>query len=132
MFGFNDMVKFLWFFFIVLLFVQIIYVLGYSFMVFIFGGKGLLDIGMGKMLFKIGLIWIRVIYFIDFFCRFGELKIDNWFLYVFVYVGGSLFNLIMIFIVNLLIIYSVLKLNMFFYQFVYFFMYYVFFVLLLV
>ncbi len=114
MFGFNDMVKFLWSFLIVLPLVQIIHVSGHSFMALIFGGKGSLDIGMGKTLFKIGPIRIRAIYFIDSFCRFGELKTDNRFSHALVYAGGSLFNLITIFIVNLLIIHSVLKPNMFF------------------
>ncbi|MCI3987191.1 hypothetical protein MMJ63_20645, partial [Bacillus vallismortis] len=47
-----------------------------------------------------------------------------------VYAGGSLFILRSIFAVNLLIIHSVLKPNVFFYQFVYFSTYYVFFALL--
>ncbi len=70
MFGFNDMVKFLWSFLIVLPLVQIIHVSGHSFMAFIFGGKGSLDIGMGKTLLKIGPIRFRTIYFIDSFCRY--------------------------------------------------------------
>ncbi len=127
MFGFNDMVKFLWSFLIVLPLVQIIHVSGHSFMAFIFGGKGSLDIGMGKTLLKIGPIRFRTIYFIDSFCRYGELKIDNRFSNALVYAGGCLFNLITIFAINLLIIHSVLKPNVFFYQFVYFSTYYVFF-----
>ncbi|QHL54049.1 hypothetical protein C7M23_01145 [Bacillus subtilis] len=130
MFGFNDMVKFLWSFLIVLPLVQIIHVSGHSFMAFIFGGKGSLDIGMGKTLLKIGPIRFRTIYFIDSFCRYGELKIDNRFSNALVYAGGCLFNLITIFAINLLIIHSVLKPNVFFYQFVYFSTYYVFFALL--
>ncbi|WP_336155925.1 hypothetical protein [Bacillus sp. 204(2023)] len=130
MFGFNDMVKFLWSFLIVLPLVQIIHVSGHSFMAFIFGGKGSLDIGMGKTLLKIGPIRFRTIYFIDSFCRYGELKIDNRFSNALVYAGGCLFNLITIFAINLLIIHSILKPNVFFYQFVYFSTYYVFFALL--
>jgi hypothetical protein len=130
MFGFDDMVKFLWSFLIVLPLVSIIHVAGHSFMAFIFGGKGSLDIGMGKKLFRIGPIQVRTIYFMDSFCRYGELKIDNRFTHALVYAGGCLFNLITIFAVNLLIIHSVLKPNVFFYQFVYFSTYYVFFALL--
>lgn len=89
-----------------------------------------LDIGMGKTLLKIGPIRFRTIYFIDSFCRYGELKIDNRFSNALVYAGGCLFNLITIFAINLLIIHSVLKPNVFFYQFVYFSTYYVFFALL--
>ncbi|AZV49773.1 hypothetical protein BJH90_10120 [Bacillus halotolerans] len=130
MFGFDDMVKFLWSFLIVLPLVSIIHVAGHSFMAFVFGGKGSLDIGMGKKLFKIGPIQVRTIYFMDSFCRYGELKIDNRFSHALVYAGGCLFNLITIFAVNLLIIHSVLEPNVFFYQFVYFSTYYVFFALL--
>ncbi|KAF1678106.1 hypothetical protein BTW01_15530 [Bacillus sp. SKDU12] len=130
MFGFNDMVKFLWSFLIVLPLVQIIHVSGHSFMALIFGGKGSLDIGMGKTLFKIGPIRVRAIYFIDSFCRFGDLKTDNRLSRALVYGGGSLFNLITIFAINFLITHSVLTPNMFFYQFVYFSTYYVFFALL--
>lgn len=126
MFGFDDMVKFLWSFLIVLPLVSIIHVAGHSFMAFVFGGKGSLDIGMGKKLFKIGPIQVRTIYFMDSFCRYGELKIDNRFSHALVYAGGCLFNLITIFAVNLLIIHSVLEPNVFFYQFVYFSTYYVF------
>ncbi|ADP34178.1 hypothetical protein C6370_08820 [Bacillus atrophaeus] len=130
MFGFNDMWKFFWSFLIVLPLVSVTHVAGHSFMAFIFGGKASLDIGMGKKLFKIGPIRVRRIYFVDSFCQFGNLKIDNRFSNALVYGGGCLFNFISIFTVNLLILNSVLEPNMFFYQFVYFSTYYIFFALL--
>lgn len=114
MFGFNDMWKFFWSFLIVLPLVSVTHVAGHSFMAFIFGGKASLDIGMGKKLFKIGPIRVRRIYFVDSFCQFGNLKIDNRFSNALVYGGGCLFNFISIFTVNLLILNSVLEPNMFF------------------
>ncbi|AFZ92476.1 hypothetical protein B938_17370 [Bacillus velezensis AS43.3] len=127
MFGFNDMIKFFVSFLIILPMVSVIHVAGHSFMAMLFGGKASLDIGMGKRLLKVGPIRVRRIYFIDSFCKFGELRIDNRLTSALVYSGGCLFNLASIFLINLLIIKDVLEPNLFFYQFVYFSTYYVFF-----
>ena len=59
-------------------------------------GKASLDIGMGKRLLKV-VIQVRRIYFIDSFCKFGELRIDNRLTSALVYSGGCLFNLASIF-----------------------------------
>lgn len=130
LFGFNDMIKFFVSFLIILPMVSVIHVAGHSFMAMLFGGKASLDIGMGKRLLKVGPIQVRRIYFIDSFCKFGELRIDNRLTSALVYSGGCLFNLASIFLINLLIIKDVLEPNLFFYQFVYFSTYYVFFALL--
>ncbi|CCF06953.1 putative protein ywmF [Bacillus velezensis CAU B946] len=130
LFGFNDMIKFFVSFLIILPMVSVIHVSGHSFMAMLFGGKASLDIGMGKRLLKVGPIQVRRIYFIDSFCKFGELRIDNRLTSALVYSGGCLFNLASIFLINLLIIKDFLEPNLFFYQFVYFSTYYVFFALL--
>ncbi|ASB67474.1 putative membrane protein YwmF [Bacillus velezensis] len=114
MFGFNDMIKFFVSFLIILPMVSVIHVSGHSFMAMLFGGKASLDIGMGKRLLKVGPIQVRRIYFIDSFCKFGELRIDNRLTSALVYSGGCLFNLASIFLINLLIIKDVLEPNLFF------------------
>ncbi len=97
LFGFNDMIKFFVSFLIILPMVSVIHVSGHSFMAMLFGGKASLDIGMGKRLLKVGPIQVRRIYFIDSFCKFGELRIDNRLTSALVYSGGCLFNLASIF-----------------------------------
>ncbi|MGE1104313.1 hypothetical protein ACQJ0M_26260, partial [Peribacillus simplex] len=88
-----DMIKFFVSFLIILPMVSVIHVAGHSFMAMLFGGKASLDIGMGKRLLKVGPIQVRRIYFIDSFCKFGELRIDNRLTSALVYSGGCLFNL---------------------------------------
>ena len=130
MFGMQDIVKFFWWFLIVFPAVSVLHVLGHSVMAVLFGGKSSLEIGMGKKLLKIGPVQIRSVYFMDSFCKYGDLKYDNRFTNAMIYAGGSLFNLASIFIVNLLIIKDIIPENIFFYQFVYFSTYYVFFALI--
>ncbi|MCD2488747.1 hypothetical protein LRN11_10215, partial [Bacillus licheniformis] len=77
MFGLQDIVKFLWSFLIVFPAVSVLHVLGHSAMAVLFGGKSSLEIGMGKKLLKIGPVQIRSVYFMDSFCKYGDLKYDN-------------------------------------------------------
>ncbi|MBM7619172.1 membrane-associated protease RseP (regulator of RpoE activity) [Bacillus tianshenii] len=128
MFGFNDLWKFFVSFFLVLPMVTILHELGHFFFAKLFGGKVIVHIGTGNVLFKIGSLRIRKLYFYDGWCEYITVskragKIEK----ALVYLGGSLFNLVSILILNGLIMEGMLEPNILIYQFTYFSFYFVFF-----
>jgi membrane-associated protease RseP (regulator of RpoE activity) len=128
MFGFNDLWKFFISFFLVLPTVTILHELGHFFFAKLFGGKVIVHIGTGNVLFKIGSLRIRKLYFYDGWCEYITVsnrtgKIEK----ALVYLGGSLFNIASILILNGLIMKGMLEPNILLYQFTYFSFYYVFF-----
>jgi membrane-associated protease RseP (regulator of RpoE activity) len=128
MFGFNDLWKFFISFFLVLPTVTILHELGHFFFAKLFGGKVIVHIGTGNVLFKIGSLRIRKLYFYDGWCEYITVsnrtgKIEK----ALVYLGGSLFNIASILILNGLIMKGMLEPNILIYQFTYFSFYYVFF-----
>lgn len=84
-------------------------------MVIFFGGRVDFIIGKGKMIFKWKKIKIKFVYFLDFFCVYEKLKYDNWFIYVCVYVGGVIVNLVFIFFINGLVMDDIFLVSFFFY-----------------
>ena len=130
MFQLEDMITFFWAFFFVLPIVAFIHQLGHFVFVWMFGGKAVFILGRGKLLFRIGKLEVNQYYFLDSFCQYDSLNWDNRYTHAFVYAGGSLFNLSAILIVNTLIHTGILEPHIFFYQFVYFSVYFVFFSLL--
>ncbi|WP_078380510.1 zinc metalloprotease [Sutcliffiella halmapala] len=128
MFGFNDLWLFFLSFFLVLPLVTIIHELGHYFFAKIFGGKVIVHIGTGNELFRIGAIRIRKLYFYDGWCEYITIskraaKVEK----ALVYLGGSLFNIASILMINGLINNGVLEPNIFIYQFTYFSFYFTFF-----
>lgn len=129
MFGFEDMWKFFLSFFLILPLVTIIHQVGHLFFAKLLGCHVDLHIGTGKMLCKIGCFNIRRFYFLDGWCEYKSLnqedngKVKR----VLIYLGGSIFNVTAIILVNGLILQDILKPNILLYQFVYFSVYYVFF-----
>ncbi|MFE7062721.1 hypothetical protein ACFVAD_11270 [Sutcliffiella sp. NPDC057660] len=128
MFGFNDLWKFFVSFFLVLPMVTILHELGHFFFAKLFGGKVIVHIGTGNILFKIGSLRIRKLYFYDGWCEYITVsnragKIEK----ALVYLGGSLFNIASILILNGLIMKGVIEPNILIYQFTYFSFYFVFF-----
>lgn len=79
---------------------------------------------------KVGVVEIRRIYFLDAFCHYEEMRKNNRFSHILVYLGGSLCNLLSVLILNTMIANDFLPEHQFFYQFAYFSVYYVFFALL--
>ncbi|MCM3796528.1 site-2 protease family protein [Priestia megaterium] len=130
MFGFSDMPKFLFSFLLVLPLVSLIHQLGHSIMAILFGGRVDFTIGKGKTIFKWKKVKLKSVYFLDSFCVYEKLKYDNRFTHSFVYAGGAIANLASIFLVNSLLIVGIIPTNLFFYQFVYFSVYYIAFSLL--
>jgi hypothetical protein len=129
-FGFDDFIKFMQAFFIVLPIVTLIHVAGHVFFAGIFGGKGLkVIIGCGKNLFSFKYLEVKRFYFWYSGCEFQSLKYENKISLSFIYLGGTLFNLISIFLINYLIGSGVLEASLLWYQFIYFSFYFVFFAL---
>lgn len=130
MFQLEDMISFFWAFFFVLPLVAFIHQLGHFVFVWMFGGKAIFILGRGNVLFKFGKFKVNQYYFLDSFCQYDSLKWDNRYSHALVYAAGSLFNLSSILLINLLIHKGFLQPHIFFYQFVYFSVYFVFFSLL--
>lgn len=130
MFGWNDVFKFILSFFIIFPVVTFIHLIGHIFFVAISGGTGKkIIIGCGKKMVSLWKIEIRKFYFMSGGCEFIKLRRDTKLNNSFIYLGGSLFNIISIFVVNFLIKEGVLEASTFWYQFIYFSFYVVFFAL---
>lgn len=130
MFGFAEIAKFLFSFFLVLPAVTLLHELGHYVMARIFGGKVRVHVGTGNVLMKLGPLRIRKLYFYDGWCEYVSLREDHKLSKILVYLGGALFNLAAILIINFLVFRGVFEANLYFYQFMYFSFYYVFFSLM--
>ncbi|WP_236939262.1 hypothetical protein [Evansella clarkii] len=124
MFGLSDIPTFIWAIFISLPVVSLIHEAGHYLTARIFGGKLKFTIGQGKVIFQSGDFEIRRVFFLDSWCQVEELNVSNKFSHALVYAGGVLFNLLSIFIVNSLLHLGIFQEHIFFYQFVYFSLYY--------
>ncbi|MCM3712657.1 hypothetical protein [Halalkalibacter oceani] len=127
MFTLADIPIFLVSLLVILPLISLIHQAGHVFFVWLFGGKLQFSLGAGKRLCKIGCFEIRRIYFWHSFFQYEKLKKDTTFSHIMIFLGGSLFNIISICIVNGLIHSDVLPPHIFFYNFVYFSIYFVFF-----
>ena len=128
MFDFADVTKFIFSFFLIMPIVTFIHLSGHLFCAAIFGGTGKkLTLGCGNKLFSIFKMDIKKYYFWNGHCEFDKLQADHPFKSVMVYLGGALFNLVSIFIINGLIFLDVLNNSIFWYQFIYFSFYIMFF-----
>ncbi|KKI92869.1 membrane protein [Bacillus sp. SA1-12] len=129
MFGFDDMGKFFLSLFFVFPLVTIIHQVGHLFFAKLFGCNVDIHIGTGNLLCRIGPFYIRKVYFFDGWCKYKALhqKRNGRVKWVLVYLGGSIFNILTIILVNSLILQNILNPNIFLYQFVYFSVYFVFF-----
>lgn len=127
-FGFNDFPLFFLSFFIVLPLVTILHQLGHMFFATLFGGKVNMHLGTGKVLFKIGPLHIRRLYFYEGYFEYVAIanRESRWQL-ILIYLGGSMFNILSILLLNGLILFREIDPNIFTYQFVYFSFYFVFF-----
>lgn len=127
MFTLEDMGTFSWAFFVTLPLTMLIHALGHSFFAYLFGGKVTVTIGRGGKLLRLSGVEVRKFYFVDSACSYGDLRRDRRWKHALIYAGGPLFNVISIFVVNGLIHAGVWEPKLFFYQFVYFSVYFVFF-----
>lgn len=130
MFTWNDMVTFVWAFFLTLPVVAFIHSAGHMFFAKLFGGKVKVVLGQGRLLFSLGIFKMRMLYFVDCYSFYDDLKVSSRITRTLVHAGGVIFNLLSIILVNSAISAGYLPKHMFFYQFVYFSLYYIFFDLL--
>ncbi|MBM7704288.1 hypothetical protein [Metabacillus iocasae] len=130
MFNAEDLQTFFWGFFLILPIVSLIHQSGHIAFAALFGGNISLTLGRGSTLFKIGPLEVKKIYFLDSFCNYSNLKVDNRFSHACIYAGGSLFNMLSVLMMNVLIMSDILSPHLFFYQFGYFSFYFAFFSLL--
>jgi hypothetical protein len=128
MFGLEDIIKFLFSFFLILPIVTLIHLSGHIFFVTIFGGaeKKIL-IGCGDKLFSFYNMEVRKYYFWNGTCEFKGLKHDNRFTNMLIYLGGSFFNLVSMLIIYSLVYQNILESSVIWYQFIYFSFYVMFF-----
>ncbi|SER84542.1 site-2 protease family protein [Salipaludibacillus aurantiacus] len=130
MFGWSDIPTFVISLGIILPIVAFIHESGHFVSTYLFGGKMKFVFGRGKLLFKRGDFEIRRVYFLDAWTQLEKLDINNRWTHAIIYLSGAFFNILSVVIVNTLIHLDILPADLFFYQFGYFSLYFVFFSLL--
>ncbi|MFC4076368.1 hypothetical protein [Salinithrix halophila] len=130
MFDWTDLGTFFLAFFVVLPLVTLIHGLGHLFFAWLFGAKNArIIVGCGSVLGRLGMVEIRKIYFWYGTCDFEDLPTPRRHKALWIYLGGALFNLLSIVLLNTLIWTGILGTHNAFYQFAYFSFYYAFFAL---
>ncbi|MED1564189.1 hypothetical protein P4U44_20170, partial [Alkalihalobacillus alcalophilus] len=130
MFEWSDLMTAFWAFFLILPLVSFIHQFGHWTMAKMMGGTSNLVIGRGKTILRVGPISFKRIYIADSSCTYKGLKINNKLGHILVHLGGVIFNLGSMLVLNLLIMINIIPETTYFYQFGYFSVYYVFFALL--
>lgn len=114
-------------FFFILPIVTLIHESGHVLIARLFGGKIKFCIGTGQTLFNIGPLEIKKKYFMEGWCQYESLTYNKTWAHVSIYLAGSAFNFIVILIINLLITMETIPATLFFYQYAYFSIYFIFF-----
>ncbi|WP_273854201.1 site-2 protease family protein [Guptibacillus spartinae] len=130
MFTLSDIPMFFVNFFIILPIITLLHEAGHVLVARVFGGKIKFCIGTGKTIFHIGPLEVKKKYFMEGWCQYEDLSYNKTWAHVAIYAAGSLFNIIVILILNALIYAEVLPVDLFFYQFTYFSIYFIFFSLM--
>ena len=131
MFGINDLPKFFLAFFLVLPVISFVHEAGHVFFAWLMGGKHIkVTVGSGSVLFRIGMLEVRKYYFWYGLCTFDNLKRNQRFANILIFLGGALFNAAAALVVIYLIENNTLEPGIVTYQFTYFSLYYIFFALL--
>ncbi len=130
MFMLSDLPMFFVNFFFILPMVTLVHEAGHVLIARIFGGRIKFCIGTGKTLFHIGSLEVKKKYFMEGWCQYETLSYNKTWAHVSIYLGGSLFNLLVILMMNYLIFLDILPAALFFYQYAYFSVYFIFFSLM--
>ncbi|WP_456271274.1 hypothetical protein [Bacillus sp. AK031] len=93
----------------------------------LFGARINFAIGAAKTLMTLGPLEVKRLYFMDGWCQYENLKHDKKWVHIVIYLSGSVSKLVVILLINHLIYQGVLPVHIFFYQFVYFSVYFIFF-----
>ncbi|MFQ3542863.1 hypothetical protein Q7A53_02175 [Halobacillus rhizosphaerae] len=127
MFTLSDIPMFFINFFIILPIVTLVHEAGHVCVARLFGGKVKFCIGTGETLFHIGPLEIKRKYFMEGWCQYEALTYNKTWAHVAIYLAGSGFNLLVILILNSLMSANILPVTLFFYQYAYFSIYFIFF-----
>lgn len=130
MFTLGDIPMFFISFFFILPIVTLVHEAGHVWVARLFGGKIKFCIGTGETLFNIGSLEVKKKYFMEGWCQYEDLTYNKTWAHVSIYLAGSVFNVIVILIINYLILIDVLPKALFFNQFAYFSFYFIFFSLI--
>ncbi|KRG16567.1 hypothetical protein [Lederbergia galactosidilytica] len=127
MFGFSDLIGVVISAFIILPVVVFLREVGYLIVTVIFGVKNpRITIGSGPRRFKIGIVDVRKYYHLYSWFSYDSIKRDNKFVYVCIYAGPILINLILAFIINALLVNGILSAYQTFWErFIFYTIYYV-------
>ncbi|UOQ92200.1 M50 family metallopeptidase [Halobacillus shinanisalinarum] len=129
-FTLSDIPMFFVNFFLILPIVTLVHEAGHVLVARLFGGKIKFCIGTGETLLNIGSLEVKKKYFMEGLCQYEKLTYNKTWAHVSIYLAGSIFNLVVILIVNSLIFADILPKSLFFNQFVYFSFYFIFFSLM--
>ncbi|AQQ53775.1 hypothetical protein [Planococcus lenghuensis] len=120
MFTFSDIWGFIAATLIIYPVVVIIHELGHTFFTLLFGGRTRIELGRGRKLFDVGPLAVHSLYFLDSALQYTDLKWSNRFTHFLVHIGGVLFNIGSIFLLNQLILEGILENRQVYHQFSYF------------
>ncbi|MFC7321247.1 site-2 protease family protein [Halobacillus campisalis] len=127
MFTLSDIPMFFVNFFFILPMVTLVHEAGHVLVARLFGGKIKFCIGTGNTLFHLGPLEVKKMYFMEGWCQYEKLSYNKTWAHVAIYLAGSIFNLIVILAMNYLIYAGVIPADLFFYQYAYFSVYFIFF-----
>jgi len=127
LFTLSDLPMFFINFFFILPIVTLVHEAGHVWVARLFGGKIHFCIGTGKTIFNIGKLEVKKKYFMEGWCQYEDLTYNKTWAHVSIYLAGSIFNMIVILMINYLIFADILPQALFFYQYSYFSVYFIFF-----
>lgn len=103
MFNFPDFLSLLLSLMFIYPIVSFIHEMGHAFFAWIFGGKFTFSLGRGREIFKKGPFSLNIMYFLDSYCEYANLRWNNRFTHFLVHAGGIIFNLGTVFLLNVMI-----------------------------
>ncbi|MCP3031932.1 M50 family metallopeptidase [Halobacillus sp. A1] len=127
MFTLSDIPMFFVNFFFILPMVTLVHEAGHVLVARLFGGKIKFCIGTGNTLFHLGPLEVKKMYFMEGWCQYEKLSYNKTWAHVAIYLAGSIFNLIVILAMNYMIYADIIPADLFFYQYAYFSVYFIFF-----
>jgi hypothetical protein len=127
LFSWGDLTTFAWALLIVLPLTSFIHAAGHTFFVVLFGGKPVITMGRGRKIFSFRSFHVHSLYFVDASCQYNQIKNEKKWKHALIYSGGIIFNALSAFLINYLISRGILPKHLFFYQFVYYSIYFIFF-----
>ncbi|WP_088005876.1 hypothetical protein [Indiicoccus explosivorum] len=120
MFTLSDVWGFIWACLIIYPLVVMIHETGHTFFTLLFGGRTKISLGRGRKLFDVGIVEIYTLYFLDSALQYTDLKWSNRLTHFLVHIGGILFNIGAVLLLNYLILEGYMENKQVYHQFSYF------------